>query len=293
MALDPIANLIGSTVTEAQEKVWFTNLRTWLVRSLGGDTLAAGAALGKIIYGLTYSNNGGDPTNDLNILPGGAMDATGAYFMALGGGGLTKQSDAAWAVGSAAGALDTGAVGNSDYYIWLIARSDTGVVDALFSLSSTAPTMPTNYDFKRLVGWFKRVGGTIVAMHVYETEGGGIELSWDVPTLDINITGGTLSTARRTDAVKVPLNFSTIARVNIHLDDAGGAVVDVCSPDQTDAAPSASVAPLSSDLVNAATNDNRQLRIRTSATGTIAARATAAVDNYLGVTLGFTWARRN
>jgi hypothetical protein len=41
------------------------------------------------------------------------------------------------------------------YYVWLIRRSDTGVVDALFSESATAPTMPTNYDHKRLIGAVK------------------------------------------------------------------------------------------------------------------------------------------
>jgi hypothetical protein len=142
--------------------------------------------LKSVIYGLTYANNAGDATNDLDIAAGGAMDSTGAYWMTLSAA-ITKQLDAAWAVGTNAGGLDTGAVGNSDYYIWLIKRSDTGVVDALYSLSSTAPTMPTNYDYKRLIGWFKRVGGTIVAFHTYETEGGGIEVSWDVPTLDVNL----------------------------------------------------------------------------------------------------------
>ena len=132
-----------------------------------GDTNAADgvrdiAALRGVISGLTYANNVADATNDLDIAVGEAMDATNIYWMTLASA-LTKQSDVAWAVGTNQGGLDTGVVGNSDYYIWLIARSDTGVVDVLFSLSSTAPTMPTGYDFKRLIGWFKRVGGTIVA----------------------------------------------------------------------------------------------------------------------------------
>jgi hypothetical protein len=126
------------------------------------------------ISGLTYANNAGDATNDLDIAIGSCRDSTNAMDMLLTST-LTKQSDAAWAVGTAAGGLDTGAVGNSDYYIWLIKRSDTGVVDALYSLSATAPTMPANYDYKRLIGWFKRTGGTIVAFHTYETEGGGLE----------------------------------------------------------------------------------------------------------------------
>lgn len=265
-----------------------------MARSADTVGIAYVAALNKYIYGWTYANNGADATNDLDIAAGGGMDATGAYWIT--GAALTKQSDVAWAVGTAAGGLDTGAVGNSDYYIWAIARSDTGVVDYLFSLSSTAPTMPASYDFKRLIGWFKRVGGTIVAFSTYETEGGGIELGWTAPTLDVNLAA-TLTTSRRTDAVKVPLNFSTIAHINVLTDDAGAQIATwICCPDQADAAPSVSIAPLVNipQATAAMRYGATALRIRTSATGTIAARSdTATVDQYRVVTLGFTWARRN
>lgn len=259
--------------------------------------MAYAAIAGKYIYGLTYAN-GTDAVNDINIAVGSAMDITGAYAMTVGTA-LGKQSDVNWAVGGTTGApagfLDTGSVGDSDYYIWLIARSDTGVVDALCSLSSTAPTMPTNYDFKRLIGWFKRVGGTIVAFHTYETEGGGIELNWDVPTLDVNL-GNTLTTARRADALKVPLNFSTMAHFNVFAIDAvANFGVWLCCPDQTDAAPSGTVAPLTTiNQQTIGSGVGAELKVRTSATGTIAARANlATVDLYAVSTMGFTWARRN
>lgn len=245
------------------------------------------------IQGLTYANNGADATNDLDIAAGSCADATGVESML--GTAKTKQSDVAWAVGSAAGMLDTGAVGNSDYYIWAIKRSDTDVVDYLSSLSSTAPTMPANYDFKRLIGWFKRVGGTIVLFNTYETQGGGLELRWNSPTLDINLVN-TLTTSRRTDAVKVPLNFSTIANLNIVVVDAAGIVqAYIYCPDQDDVAPSITVAPLATITSITATASGAALRsIRTSATGTIAARSTfALVDLYAVSTIGFTWARRN
>lgn len=260
-------------------------------RTAAADKLAYVAALNKAIYGLTY-DNGTDATNDLNINVGGAMDATGAYWMTLATA-LGKQSDVAWAVGGTTGApaggLDTGVVGNSDYYIWLIARSDTGVVDALFSLSSTAPTMPANYDFKRLIGWFKRVGGTIVAFTTYETEGGGLELLWTTPTLDVNLAN-TLTTARRTDAVKVPLNFSVIALLSVVIADPAASDVIVYCPDQSDISPATI-----SNITNAAgISGSASMNIRTSATGTIAARAsTATMDVYRVATMGFAWARRN
>jgi len=263
-----------------------------MARSAATTGLAYVAALTKAIYGFTYANNAGDATNDIDIAAGGAMDATGAYWIT--GAALTKQSDVAWAVGTAAGGLDTGAVGNSDYYVWAIARSDTGVTDYLFSLSSTAPTMPTNYDFKRLIGWFKRVGGTIVAFKTYETEGGGLEMNWDSPTLDINLAN-TLTTTKRTDAVKVPLNISTIVHLNVVIKDTAVNVsVWVYCPDQTDLTPSQTVAPLENIGNPSTTAISGQMKIRTSSTGTIAAKAdTATVDLYAVVTVGFRWPRRD
>jgi len=108
-----------------------------------------------LIFGLTLSN-GTDTSHDIDIAVGqcssdnaGADDVQTMDLAAV----LTKQIDAAWAVGDDAGGLDTGTVANSTWYhVFLIKRSDTGVVDALFSTSATTPTMPTNYDFQRRIG---------------------------------------------------------------------------------------------------------------------------------------------
>jgi len=243
------------------------------------------------ISGLTYQNNVTDATNDLDIVAGQCRDATNVDMLVLSA--LTKRSDAVWAVGTNAGMLDTGAVGNNNYYLWAIKRVDTGVTDVLSSLSSTAPTMPTNYTLKRLFGWFKRVGGTIVAFHTYEIEGGGLDYSWDSPTLDIDLAT-TLTTTRRTDALKVPLNFSVNASINVAIDDGSGPAVWIYCPDQADLAPSNTAAPLASGRMNVSgTPFQWTQQVRTSATGTIAARSNVAtVDSYKVVTLGFTWARR-
>lgn len=264
-----------------------------MARSADSTGLAYVAALNKYIHGFTYSVNGSDAANDIDFASGGAMDSTGAYW--LTGSALTKQIDVAWSVGTNAGMLDTGAVGNNEYYLWVIGRSDTGVVDYLASLSSSAPTMPVSYDFKRLIGWVKRVAGTNVAFQTYEIHGGGLEFLWDSPTLDINLAN-TLTTTRRTDAVKVPTSFSTVAKLNVVLTDAGAGIrAWIYCPDHTDLAPSITVAPLANGTNITATGTGAsQMSIRTSSTGTIAARATlATMDLYAVSTLGFEWARRN
>lgn len=119
------------------------------------------------IYGLTLANNASDSTNDIDIAAGDCASDSGSPILMVLSSTLTKRLDAAWAVGSGNGGLDTGSVANVKYYVWLIQRSDTGVVDALFSASGTSPTMPTNYDRKALIGSFGRSGGINYATRSY------------------------------------------------------------------------------------------------------------------------------
>jgi hypothetical protein len=64
-----------------------------------------------------------------------------------------SKTTTAWAVGNGNGGLDTGAIAaNTWYHVHLIKRVDTGVVDVLFSLSATAPTLPANYTLFRRIG---------------------------------------------------------------------------------------------------------------------------------------------
>jgi hypothetical protein len=128
---------------------------------LGGTPLALRGHL----FGLSLSNNGTDPTNDIDVAAGEAVsdDLVAAdRINIILGAGLTKRSDVAWAVGSGNGWLDTGSIGNGTYHVFLIERVDTGVVDSLLSLSATAPSMPANYTKKRRIGSIKREAGSIV-----------------------------------------------------------------------------------------------------------------------------------
>lgn len=286
--------LIGgkSIVTTAGDRAEFWSLGSgnWLNTDYQrANVLPAESGGPGAIWGLTYANNG---TDNLDIAAGGCMDATGVYWIKVAA--LTKQSNVAWAVGNNAGGLDTGAVGNSDYYIWAIARSDTGVTDILYSLSSTAPTMPASYDYKRLIGWFKRSGGAVVAFKTFETAGGGLEFKWTVTRLDVNVAN-TLTTTRRTDALSVPLNISTTALIRaVGFDASAPFYATICDPGETDAAPSGSAVPGATlSGLSLGQGTAVEVAVRTSSTGTVASRASiATVDNYIIVNLGFIWSRR-
>jgi hypothetical protein len=146
------------------------------------------------IGGLITSNNGGDPAKDIDIAPGEARDNTNVDNMRLAAA-ITKQIDAIWAVGTDQGGLDTGAVAADTLYaVWLIKRSDTGVVDALFSTSFTAPTMPTNYDRKRLIGAINTDGTPDILP--YEQTGDFFRYTTLIPeVIDTTITDVTWETA--------------------------------------------------------------------------------------------------
>jgi hypothetical protein len=119
----------------------------------------SGVQLQGYSFGLSLSNNAVDASNDVDITSGKAASDTSPFNLMVLSGALTKRIDAAWSVGSGNGGFDTGGVSASgNYYLWLIQRSDTGVTDALFSVSNTSPTLPTSYDRKRLIGTLERSG---------------------------------------------------------------------------------------------------------------------------------------
>ncbi|MDQ0135055.1 hypothetical protein J2T08_002976 [Neorhizobium galegae] len=124
---------------------------------LGGSI--AGPHLQGYFTGLAVTTNAGNAANDLDIAVGAAASDASPYYLMQLNSALTKRTDAAWAVGSNQGALDTGAIGNNTYYVHEIERLDTGVTDVLVSLSASAPTMPANYTIKRPIATFTRTAG--------------------------------------------------------------------------------------------------------------------------------------
>ena len=87
------------------------------------------------------------------IAAGVAADSTAAAMMSLASA-YTKTT-AAWAVGSTSGALDTGVIAASTWYhVYLIRRTDTGVVDVRFGIADYA-------DVRRLAGELSSSGGLV------------------------------------------------------------------------------------------------------------------------------------
>jgi hypothetical protein len=132
------------------------------------------------LFGLTLSTPGSSAT--FTIAAGVAADSKlNNDFMVLAAG--LNKTTSAWAVGSGNGGLDTGAIAASTWYhVWLIKRPDTGVVDALISLSATAPTMPANYTLGRRIGSLKTNASSQWILFTQL----GDEFIWNVAVNDVN-----------------------------------------------------------------------------------------------------------
>lgn len=113
------------------------------------------------IGGLILSNNVSDAVNDIDVTAGAATDSTQVDVLHLATG-ITKRLDAIWAVGTGQGGLDVGPISDGTYHVYVIKRSDTGIVDVLFSTNSTSPTMPAGYTLKRRIGSILRESGSII-----------------------------------------------------------------------------------------------------------------------------------
>lgn len=238
-----------------------------------------GAALSGHIYGLTLSNNSTDATNDIDIAAGEAASSESNPVLITLASGITKQLDAAWTVGDDQGGLDTGSIANTTYHVFLIQRSDTGVVDVLFSTSATSPTMPTNYDRKRRIGSIIRNGGNIAGFSQF-----GDEFLLTSSSAVVSETNPGTSAVTRT--LLVPAGVKVIALLNVVLNNAGttNAIASVTSLDTSDVAPSNITWPLvpvstSKDAAGGVVSANGFTRVRTNTSSQVRSRVSHSDAN--------------
>jgi hypothetical protein len=234
------------------------------------------------LAGLTLSTAGGSAT--MTIAAGMATDSTNAATMALAS--AIGKTTSAWAVGTGNGGLDTGAIANSTWYhFYLIMRTDTGVVDVLFSTSASAPTMPTNYTYKRRIGSGKTDGSAQWTAFIQD----GDYFRWLASVLDVNVTNP--GTAAVTRTLTVPTGVNVFAIFNSFAGSSTAGVIcqfsDLAANDEL---PSGAAAPLGNAGV-ALTNTQLAVAqlIRTNTSSQIRSRLQASDVNtsLLIATLGW------
>lgn len=279
-------------------------LATTAEATAGTDTARAVTAAGvsaaisaafplKHIAGLIVTNNSTDAANDIDVSAGQCVDSTGDYL--LNGTALTKRLDATFTAGTNQGGLDTGtAASNTWYYIWAIRKDSDATVDYLISTSSSSPTMPSGYTYKRLIS--ARKTKTSVAewepVLAHETAGGGEYVAWVDPTLDVALAT-TLGASARSDAIRVPPIAPVRADVNVGWNDASNAqYVYIYTPGMTDMAPNLGASPLAAYRLSSTTAETLKTTVITNSSSQIRLYASSTLDDFRLVTLGYEWGRR-
>ncbi|WP_322470299.1 hypothetical protein SOM08_06235 [Hydrogenophaga sp. SNF1] len=257
-----------------------SGLTTALSTAQGGTGSATGPVLRGHISGLQMSTAGSSST--MSISAGQATDSTAVALLTLAAS--IAKTTGAWAAGTTNGGLDTGSIANNTWYHFhLIRRPDTGVVDVLFSLSPTAPTLPTNYTQFRRIG-SGRTNGSAQWVRFFQT---GDQFLWDnLGALDFS---GTSSTVAALVTLSVPTGLKVKAILNVHDgNDAAGSIHYVSDPDTTDVAPSASAWPLGvTGAPLNATSARGQIMVTTDTSARVRQRNTRSDGGIRIATLGW------
>lgn len=261
----------GGTVTTIQAGTGLT----------GGTITSSGTVALDPVYhrsylaGLTLSTAGASAT--FGISAGVAVDSTNAGMMSLSSA-YTKTASA-WVVGSGNGALDSGSIAISTFYhVHLIKRTDTGVVDVLFSLSATSPILPTNYTLFRRIGSMKTDTNSQWILFSQN----GDEFLWAATVADL--TNSPIGTSALTPTLSVPQGIKVVARVRVGASNASsGASFLLNSLDET------SVAVGNNRTIQSVTGVNSwaTLDIRTDTSGRIRSVSDTASSVYFINTYGW------
>ena len=158
--------------------------------AIASGTLSASGGGGTIpqshLAGFIMSNDGTTPNTTLDFTAGQAADSTNAVMISVA---AFKKTTGAFVAGTGNGALDTGTVAASTWYhVFAISNAGGTTTDILFSLSATAPTMPSTYTLKRRIGSFR----TDASAHILPFLQVGDNFYWTSIFTDLN-NGGTTS----------------------------------------------------------------------------------------------------
>lgn len=182
--------------------------------------------------GFTLLNNTGAPNTTIDVGAGSARSSTNTVDITLTStiSGIL-QSSGAWAAGNNQNKLDNGAKANSTtYHVFAIRKTSDGSADILFSLSATAPTMPTGYAGFRWINAIRtNSSGNIIP---FLNKG---DMVWyKTPIKDVNLSS--IASNVGTYALSIPSGVEVEAL--LYVEAAGDQpVVYLSSPDAVDLSP--------------------------------------------------------
>jgi hypothetical protein len=246
------------------EALTTSTFKAWIKKKDGTAMVASSTILRNYIQGVIFSTAGSSAT--FSVTAGQAADSTNAVYLNLA---AISKTTSAWAVGSATGGLDQGAIANNTWYTpYIIRRPDTGVVDLIFSTNTTSPTLPANYtQYRKLDGMPLRTNGSGQWIKFLHTDN---EVQWDVPVLDVNAASSTGSSTNYT--LSVPVGVRVNAKIDAGVNAAGNFGIYIHCPDIASAVPDATAAPLGTVYINGSGAAYIKTEVITNTSSQISAR---------------------
>lgn len=221
------------------------------------------------LSGMGLTNNG---TTKIDIASGVCKGNDQATALSLSST-LTKDLNAAWAVGNNSGGLFTGTIAaNTWYHVFAILRTDTNVVDVGFDTSITAANIPSPYTIYRRLGSVLTTAGSIITPFVQY----GDTFEWTTVLQDYSAAPGVTTAVLRT--LSVPPGLSVRAWVSLLFTNGTSAndSIYLSDPATTDSAPDrTTIFSIAAGAINSwvasdfyvFTNTSRQIRTRMEVAG--------------------------
>jgi len=184
------------------------------------------------IDGLEVTFNATDPDHDLDISVGQARSDSDDKAARLSSA-ITKQMDAAFAAGDAAGGLgDTVSLPtDGTLHVFLIQNTSTGAVDVMGDTDVAGSNVPSGWEvIRRIASRPTDASGNLKKVRQF-----GDLSEYDTPQIGDEIKGP--STSATLETLKVPSGIVLEAQITIMMNPDGREFAYITSPDQADVAP--------------------------------------------------------
>jgi len=254
--------------------------------TIGAPSVADATALPRSYLAGLQLFNDTDADHDIGINVGECRDSADGCDLILSAI-LTKQIDAAFAVGDDAGGMFTGSVANStEYHIFLIKKDSDETIDAGFDTDVDCANIPSGYTEYRRLGsrWTDGSANLRGSTQI------GDDVLWDDPPLDVNESSvDQTSAALKTLTVATGVKVKAI--INVYGDISDGEFIYISSPDVNDEAPSTTAAPLCSSHSGGPGTDfvSLQMEVWTNTSGQVRVRGSNSnASTFLISALGYT-----
>lgn len=233
-------------------------------------------------------SNAADADHDLTFTAGYCINDAADDLLAIPA--YTKQFDATFAEGTAAGGMASGQSipTSARLYVFLVSKDADGTIDIMGDVSSTGANANAGWTVERCLGAFPCDGSANIRPFSAVAWGGGAVLyTLKDPPLDLSTT--ILGTSESTTPLSVGGKAEVVVHINfIFANGSANAAIYMRDPAANDEAPSASAAPLASArVISTSINGAGTDWIRTDGSGQIKVRADAASTTLRIATLGW------